>query len=322
MRIDKILRIQRNLKQKQAYICFDKAYIEYILNVSDAHSLLITCYSHQAYINSTLKEKYFVPTGYNDVANNIISYCRNHKITTIFSDFTQIPFSIYKELKKARLNVTDVRDVFTINKVDLDLMKINLIILEQCLQDFMEYFTPGMKIRALVKRFRSMAFEYEVSDAFISITYDTNSTVKLDYIIEEDVMYMIDCGLKYKGCYSDITILKKIGDYAKEEIEIIEQLNTVSENIRKLLLILPPNQIYKKISSKFLLESGMGHTIDVHKHGNYSICSTENTLLPNNVFFTLEPILKFRNKNIKIEKMFVHIDSKIVNIKDNLRIVW
>lgn len=334
MRANFIKEIQKKIESTYAYLINDEPIVEYILDIKNVKVLLILKDKVYIITNSILYNINFGQViSTNNITNEIKTIIINNNIKNIYSDYNNLSVLMFNDFS-TNTNIID-RKIDTIIKMDIDndIMKINAIILSNIIKEFLNKISSKKTFLESKNIFQQIAFKYNISDYFFSCSKSNKVFNSSDNLGKESILFF-DCGIKYKGLYSDFTFAVKFSEFSKEEIEFLNDLENIMLFLSaKISNITSPSEIIKKLkeinikNEKYkYLESGFGHSVGVHVHENYSICNTEQKCFNNNLIFTLEPLFIIQSKNslikYRLESTYGYFDNKLVNYFENTNKIY
>lgn len=253
---------------------------------------------------------------------------KNMKIRRIAIDKTFFSLAAYKELKKQfkKTKFVDVskeaaglREIKT--KQELKIIKegckISDKILENCIRNFKRF-----KTEAEVKAF----LEYEAKKigcdlAFPTIVASGKNAVKAHHDTKNVKLNkgfcVIDFGIRYKNYCTDTTRTIYNGKATKEEKDIYNFVLAAQREIIKNLKIKKKcSAIYKEAKNLLgkygqYFNHGLGHGFGINIHELPNLSEKSKDRIKNNMVFTIEPGIYFKNIGIRIEDDILIENNKI-----------
>ena len=319
-----IKEFQKNLKHKEFLIITNKKIISYVFSRNDLILVFVTInkvylFTNSPQIVSRADARIIVCRNIQESINTIRKLIEILKLETVNVDIFDCPFELVSSIGDL-VEIVNFNSLF-LNKLNLDndIMQINATITKHILDELLDKLTIEDNYITAKSTFRKLAYSYDIDDYHFSISRSEGDITPSDSF-NKDSIYYFDCGISYKGIYSDVTISKKFSSYLREEIILLETILKSIEVGATGMLDSSPQKVYREIKNLFskdqVLSNGFGHAIGILIHEDYSLSDKNNSILQQNTFFTFEPLV-YVNKDSKmnlfrLEKTF----GKFVGIVD------
>ena len=235
MREQCIERVRMTLDPHEAILLNRRESIQYYFNIDLVDGIIVITKS-TTYLVS---KYYFFIKGSEVICTNRISEKVKEIMVTceirkVYLDERQISYGLVKDLSSMQILIDDYRDE-QLKKLseDFDCLFVNSVLLKNIIESTLKEIKSGDLIRKICQKYKSTAFLYDIQDCFISITPVKNNDEIAIQLIDPDIVYLFDCGIKYMGIYSDYTCTFKIHDYTNAELDCINVVKTLQDLISK-----------------------------------------------------------------------------------------
>ena len=260
------------------------------------------------------------------------------KAKTIGIDYGNISVSLFKALRKnfkksKTININDLLAEHRKIKTNEEIGYIKKAcrasdeILKKCFKNFKKLKTEKAVANFLEnetkKRGLELAFPTIVaSGSSASMPHYEPQNIKL-----KKGFCIIDFGVKYKGYCSDTTRTVYIGNPSKKELEFYEFILQKQEDaIKNIALNHTGSKIYNKLRDSLekyekFFNHGLGHGVGIKVHELPNITDKSKDRIENNMVFTIEPGVYFKNNSgIRIEDtiLFKNKAISLTKISKNL----
>ena len=323
MKLHILNELQRKLKPKSFVIIDDQIILNFLFDETKVEKCIIS--SDCIYIFSSFKLysnffhvlplKFFIETIEKIVLNDSIiyidtNYCSVDTFLKIKNKYKVLLFNLYPYIYDISLN---------------EYMIINTIKIKKFFPLFLSYLRTNMQFEDAKKFFKILCTSYEIDDNFIFISSIEKNQKKL---FLKNKCYSIDFGIKSCGVWCDLCIIVKFGKLNYLERKFIDLLNKMQYELIDFLdkynhKSVSFNSIFKKFeTNNIYFENGIGHHIGLNVHCDPFLSRDKKVQLIDNYFFTLEPIVNFKNSNkhiqFRIEKTYGFFNDKIISYFDFL----
>lgn len=298
MRVKRIEKMKTTLNPYEAILFNRKESIQYYFNINVFDGVAVITNS-MIYLVSKycafIREGKVICT--NDVHEKVKEIMVACGIQKVYLDEGRIPHGLVKVLYNMDILIDVYRDE-QLHKLaeDFDCLFINSVFLKKIIQCVLDEIKSGDLIRNICGRYKSVAFRYDIQDCFISIMPVKNNDKIAMQLIDPDIVYLFDCGIKYMGIYSDYTCTFKIHDYTKIELDCINLVKTLQEQISKNIKIgMSTKELLGDAKNKwnipeyYEMSDGFGHSVGTEIHEPFSLYALDDFVFFDNMIFTIEP---------------------------------
>jgi len=237
----------------------------------------------------------------------------------------------HKEFKKVfkKVKTIDIsKDLIQIRKIktkeEIKIIKqgckISDKILNKCLKNFKKFKTES-DVKAFLEHEAKL---HNCTLAFPTIVASGKNAVKPHHETKAQKLNkgfcVIDFGIKYKNYCTDTTRTIYIGKPKKQEIKLYNiVLNTQKNIIKNIKLNKPCKELYLEAKSQLkpyakYFTHGLGHGFGIYIHELPNLTDKSKDIIQNNMVFTIEPGIYFKNLGIRIEDDILIENSKIITL--------
>ena len=298
---------QQKLQPNEAILFSRKESAQYFFNLDMFNGIILVS-----------KEKIFIIGKYYADVKDVVVICTNniieelgvliktYKIHKIYLDEFYVPYGIVQRISQQGLIIDKYNDDQLCKYAeDFECILINATILKKVMHDVLNEIRSEDLIRDIHKSFKSAAYKYDIQDCFISINPVTNESSKVLYRIDPNTVYMLDCGIKYMGLYSDFTCTFKINEYTCRELECVHVVEALQKRISECIQIgVGTKELFSAIQKECILPDyyelsyGFGHSVGTEVHESFSLYALEDFRFADNMIFTIEPQVRCIVNNV------------------------
>jgi len=261
----------------------------------------------------------------NNYDNTVAEILGTTGISKVYLDQHYIQYSLIKKIFEEGIEIEKYQDQqLKKTDADFDCLSINAILLNNIINRLLPLITAGESIKDIIRKFKSLAYSFDIQDCFVSIEPVSVSNKSSKKKIDPDMIYLLDCGIKFFGIYSDYTCTFKIHKYTKIELDCINSLIDLQHKISEEIHVgTNTKALFSNIlknwngSNKYTLAEGFGHSVGTEIHEPFSLYSNEDLCFFDDMIFTIEPQISFIISNkmhvLRIESTFTLHHGEVKN---------
>lgn len=315
--------MQEKLNDDECIIINKCCNIQYFYNIELVEGLLLIT-NKTVYLIS----KYYVSCDSvemictNEISISVKKILIDNDIMYLHYDENYTYSSILKSIPSSCMCINDYSEEYILKNIeDFECLQINSIILKKVIHTVIDSIYVGKEIANICREYKSIAYSYEIQDCFISIMPARMDMANNEPFVKEGLIYLLDCGIKYRGIFSDFACTFKAGEYTEEEMLCLNCITAIQEKISKEIRAgVGTKQVIDKVLSVVILpenakiSNGFGHSVGIEIHEKFSLYAKKDFCFLQNMIFTIEPTLIYKDLSMfRLESTYMLRGDNVEN---------